>query len=64
MGDLTIMDGDVLSFSSTSSVSAAAGGQKDDLPKTDSSLAQEQEGPKSAEELWYVLYVLHINGHT
>lgn len=65
LGDLTIMDGDVLSLSSsTSSVSAAAGGQKDDLPKTVSSLAQGREGPKSAEELWYVLYVLHANGHT
>ncbi|KAK2849293.1 hypothetical protein Q5P01_009127 [Channa striata] len=49
------MDGDVLSLassSSTSSSSAAAGSQKDNIPKSDSSLTQSQQEHKSSEELW------------
>lgn len=54
------MDGDVLSLSSSSSLSAAAGTQEDVSPKRDSSLPHKQQGHKSAEELWYVPYVLHF----
>lgn len=53
------MDGDLLSLSSSSSLSSSAaegeptGGQKDASPKSDSSLPQSQQEPKSAEEeLW------------
>ncbi|XP_010734528.1 uncharacterized protein si:ch211-153b23.7 [Larimichthys crocea] len=46
------MDGDVLSLSSFSSLSSAAGTQKDTSPKSDSSLPQNQQERKSAEELW------------
>lgn len=56
-----IMDGDLLSLSSSSSLSSSAaegeptGGQKDASPKSDSSLPQSQQEPKSAEEeLWWV----------
>ncbi|XP_049442626.1 uncharacterized protein si:ch211-153b23.7 [Epinephelus fuscoguttatus] len=48
------MDGDVLSLSSSSSLSssAAAETQKDTSPKSDSSLAQSQQDRKSTQELW------------
>nr|XP_046261966.1 uncharacterized protein si:ch211-153b23.7 isoform X2 [Scatophagus argus] len=46
------MDGDVLSLSSSSSLSSAAGTQKDTSPKSDSSLPQNQQKHNSAEELW------------
>ncbi|KAG8004125.1 hypothetical protein GBF38_008235 [Nibea albiflora] len=46
------MDGDVLSLSSFSSLSSAAGTQKDTSPKSDSNLPQNQQEHKSAEELW------------
>lgn len=57
------MDGDVLSSSSSSALSAAAGMQEDVSPKRDSSLPQKQQGHKSAEELWYVPYDLHFYIH-
>lgn len=50
-----MMDGEILSLSSSSSVSSAAEGQKEVLPKGESSFAQVEETPKSAEQLWYVL---------
>ncbi|XP_078116976.1 uncharacterized protein LOC144524531 [Sander vitreus] len=48
------MDGDVLSLSSSSSLSssAVAETQKDISPKSDSSLPQSQQDHKSTEELW------------
>ncbi|XP_051276368.1 uncharacterized protein si:ch211-153b23.7 isoform X1 [Dicentrarchus labrax] len=46
------MDGDMLSLSSFSSLSSAAGTQKDTLSKSDSSLPQNQQEHKSSEELW------------
>ncbi|XP_070818862.1 TNFAIP3-interacting protein 1 [Chaetodon trifascialis] len=46
------MDGDVLSLSSCSSLSSAAGTQKDTSPKNDSSLPENQQEHKSTQELW------------
>lgn len=48
------MDGDVLSLSSSSSLSAstAAGTQKDTSPKSNSNLPQSQQDHKSTEDLW------------
>ncbi|XP_044220601.1 uncharacterized protein si:ch211-153b23.7 [Thunnus albacares] len=46
------MDGDVLSLSSFSSLSATAETQKDSPPKSESSLPQSHQEHKSAEELW------------
>ncbi|KAK9517920.1 hypothetical protein VZT92_023252 [Zoarces viviparus] len=48
------MDGDVLSLSSSSSLSSsgATGTRKETSPKNDSSLPQSQQGHKSTEELW------------
>lgn len=51
------MDEGVLSLSSSSSLSSAAGKQRDISPKSDGSVPQNQQGHKSAEELRYVLYV-------
>lgn len=48
------MDGDVLSLSSFSSLSAAAETEKDVPPKSDSSPPQSHQEHKSDEELWYV----------
>ncbi|XP_075888956.1 uncharacterized protein LOC142892628 [Nelusetta ayraudi] len=47
------MDGEILSLSSSTSLSSVAEGQKDVLPKgASSSFTQVQERPKSAEQLW------------
>lgn len=48
------MDGDVLSLSSFSSLSAAAETQKDYPPKSNNSPLQSRQERNSAEELWYV----------
>lgn len=50
-----MMEGEILSLSSSSSVSSAADGQKDAVPKGESSFAQVEDRPKSADQLWYVL---------